>query len=82
MSTTEQQEVNVPIEQPAANSAFEEDIISQQAGPEAAAVDQEPTQEQSTSVDYEAESKSFNQCMIVLKPRMQSCNKVLNYFSY
>jgi hypothetical protein len=59
MSTTEQQEVNVPIEQPAANSAFEEDIISQQAGPEAAAVDQEPTQEQSTSVDYEAESKKF-----------------------
>tara|TARA_R100000654_G_scaffold20167_1_gene40804 strand:+ start:6058 stop:6843 length:786 start_codon:yes stop_codon:yes gene_type:complete len=59
MSTTEQQEVNVPIEQPAANSAFEEDIISQQAGPEAAAADQEPTQEQSTSVDYEAESKKF-----------------------
>ena len=59
MSTTEQREVNVPIEQPAANSAFEEDIISQQAGPEAAAVDQEPTQEQSTSVDYEAESKKF-----------------------
>ena len=59
MSTLEQQEVNVPIEQPAANSAFEEDIISQQAGPEAAAVDQEPTQEQSTSVDYEAESKKF-----------------------
>ena len=30
MSTLEQQEVNVPSEQPGANSAFEEDIVAQQ----------------------------------------------------
>ena len=59
MSTLEQQEVNVPSEQPGANSAFEEDIISQQAGPELVAENQEPTQEQSTSIDYEAEAKKF-----------------------
>ena len=59
MSTLEQQEVNVPNEQPGANSAFEEDIISQQAGPELVAENQEPTQEQSTSIDYEAEAKKF-----------------------
>ena len=59
MSTLEQQEVNVPSEQPGANSAFEEDIISQQAGPELVAENQEPTQEKSTSIDYEAEAKKF-----------------------
>jgi len=59
MSTLEQQEMNVPSEQPGANSAFEEDIISQQAGPELVAENQEPTQEQSTSIDYEAEAKKF-----------------------
>ena len=59
MSTLEQQEVNVPSEQPGANSAFEEDIISQQVGPELVAENQEPTQEQSTSIDYEAEAKKF-----------------------
>ena len=59
MSTLEQQEVNVPSEQPGANSAFEEDIISQQAGPELVVENQEPTQEQSTSIDYEAEAKKF-----------------------
>ena len=59
MSTLEQQEVNVPNEQPGANSAFEEDIISQQAGPELVAESQEPTQEQSTSINYEAEAKKF-----------------------
>tara|TARA_X000001388_G_scaffold54128_1_gene39714 strand:+ start:500 stop:1282 length:783 start_codon:yes stop_codon:yes gene_type:complete len=59
MSTLEQQEMNVPSEQPGANSAFEEDIISQQAGPELVAENQELTQEQSTSIDYEAESKKF-----------------------
>ena len=59
MSTLEQQEVNIPAEQPGANSAFEEDIISQQAGPELVAENQEPTQEQSTSIDYEAEAKKF-----------------------
>ena len=59
MSTLEQQEVNVPSEQPGANSAFEEDIISQQAGPELVAETKEPTQEQSTSIDYEAEAKKF-----------------------
>ena len=59
MLTLEQQEVNVPSEQPGANSAFEEDIISQQSGPELVAESQELTQEQPTSVDYEAEAKKF-----------------------
>ena len=59
MSTLEQQEVHVPSEQPGANSAVEEDIISQQAGPERVAENQDPTQEQSTSIDYEAEAKKF-----------------------
>ena len=45
MSTLEQQEVNVPNEQPGANSAFEEDIISQQAGPQLVAETEEPAQE-------------------------------------
>ena len=59
MSTLEQQEVNVPSEQPGANSAFEEDIISQQAGPELVAENQDPPQGQPTSVHYEAEAKKF-----------------------
>ena len=59
MSTLEQQEVNVPNEQPGANSAFEEDIISQQAGPQLVAETQEPVQEQVPAIDYEAESKKF-----------------------
>ena len=59
MSTLEQQEMNVPIEQPVANSNFEEDIISQQAGPQLVAEVQEPVQEEVPAVDYEAESKKF-----------------------
>jgi len=59
MSTLEQQEVNVPNEQPSANSAFEEDIISQQAGPQLVAETQEPAQEEVPAVDYEAEAKKF-----------------------
>ena len=59
MSTLEQQEMNVPIEQPVANSNFEEDIISQQAGPQLVAEAQEPVQEEVPAVDYEAESKKF-----------------------
>ena len=42
MSTLEQQEMNIPAEQPGANSTFEEDIISQQAGPQLVAEAQEP----------------------------------------
>ena len=57
MSTLEQQEVNVPSEQPGANSAFEEDIVAQQ--PVMDVDNQELIQEQSPSVDYEAESKKF-----------------------
>ena len=59
MSTLEQQEMNVPIEQPVANSNFEEDIISQQAGPQLVAEAQEPVQEEVPAVDYEAESKKL-----------------------
>ena len=59
MSTLEQQEMNVPIEQPVANSNFEEDIISQQAGPQLVAEAQEPVQEEVPAVDYQAESKKF-----------------------
>ncbi len=59
MSTLEQQEMNIPAEQPGANSAFEEDIINQQAGPQLVAEEQEPVQEEVPAVDYEAESKKF-----------------------
>ena len=59
MSTLEQQEVNIPAEQPGANSAFEEDIINQQAGPQLVAEEQEPVQEEVPAVDYEAEAKKF-----------------------
>ena len=59
MSTLEQQEMNIPAEQPGANSTFEEDIISQQAGPQLVAEAQEPVQEEVPAVDYEAEAKKF-----------------------
>lgn len=59
MSTLEQQEVNIPAEQPSANSTFEEDIISQQAGPQLVAEEQEPVQEEVPAVDYQAEAKKF-----------------------
>ena len=59
MSTLEQQEMNIPAEQPGANSAFEEDIINQQAGPQIVAEEQEPVQEEVPAVDYEAEAKKF-----------------------
>ena len=59
MSTLEQQEVNIPADQPGANSTFEEDIINQQAGPQLVAEVQEPVQEEVPAVDYEAESKKF-----------------------
>jgi hypothetical protein len=59
MSTLEQQEVNIPAEQPVADSNFEEDIISQQAGPQLVAEAQEPVQEEVPAVDYEAEAKKF-----------------------
>ncbi len=59
MSTLEQQEMNIPAEQPGANSAFEEDIINQQAGPQLVAEEQEPAQEEVPAVDYEAEAKKF-----------------------
>ena len=59
MSTLEQQEMNIPAEQPGANSTFEEDIISQQAGPQLVAEAQEPVQEEVPAVDYQAEAKKF-----------------------
>jgi hypothetical protein len=59
MSTLEQQEVNIPAEQPVADSNFEEDIISQQAGPQLVAEEQEPVQEEVPAVDYQAEAKKF-----------------------
>ena len=59
MSTLEQQEMNIPAEQPGANSTFEEDIISQQAGPQLVAEEQEPVQEEVPAVDYQAEAKKF-----------------------
>ena len=59
MSTLEQQEMNIPAEQAGANSTFEEDIISQQAGPQLVAEEQEPVQEEVPAVDYEAEAKKF-----------------------
>tara|TARA_A100001391_G_scaffold192165_1_gene166166 strand:- start:28 stop:813 length:786 start_codon:yes stop_codon:yes gene_type:complete len=59
MSTLEQQEMNIPAEQPGANSAFEEDIINQQVGPQLVAEEQEPAQEEVPAVDYEAEAKKF-----------------------
>ena len=59
MSTLEQQEMNIPAEQAGANSTFEEDIISQQAGPQLVAEAQEPVQEEVPAVDYEAEAKKF-----------------------
>tara|TARA_R100000388_G_scaffold32346_1_gene25346 strand:+ start:875 stop:1660 length:786 start_codon:yes stop_codon:yes gene_type:complete len=59
MSTLEQQEMNIPAEQSGANSTFEEDIISQQAGPQLVAEEQEPAQEEVPAVDYQAEAKKF-----------------------
>jgi len=59
MSTLEQQEANVQNEKVVSNEGFVEDIVSQQDGPESSLENQEPVQEMTTSIDYEAEAKKF-----------------------
>ena len=65
MSTLEQQEANVLNEPVVSETAFVEDIVEGQAPPEGAPQEQqgqgfiEPAQEETISVDHEAESRKF-----------------------